>query len=527
MKVAVIADPHIDFSVDPLSYEASKERTLGRRTDIADILLLRTIHRLNRYIRPDLVLIVGDLINDPSSPLADTYYEKIKAMLSILKMPYIVIPGNHDVGNDRFYRFFDRPNEGKIDIGGVRFLVFTDPEEPGYNARRTAEDLERMKAAREDGFSGPIVTVQHVPLWPPHLGDWPYNYTNIVEILDVMRSVNIKLAISGHYHRGFRLRVDDGSVFMAAAALCEDPFPFWVVSLNPDSAGADFAEVKVEEIVNKLPNIGLVDAHVHTPFAYCNENMDIRKALVLAEAFGLRGVRFTEHSSHLYFSRQDYSRGRLDKIDTSSEHCRIKRYFEELSSAGVNPEWMGLEVDCDPTGRPVVRDEDKARAGLIIGAVHRLSSLDKLGNRRTNSSGISKDTDRKDRNKDEIGADMSTIREAKEEFVSLHRKFLASGIDILAHPFRVFRRAGLEVPEDLFPIIARLLRENNVAAEINFHTNTPAVEFFKLCIDSGVKLSLGSDAHNLYEVGLLHPHLELLRSCGISDSELGRFLVHK
>ena len=56
-----------------------------------------------------------------------------------------------------------------------------------------------------------------------------------------------------------------------------------------------------------------------------------------------------------------------------------------------------------------------------------------------------------------------------------------------------------------------------MAAEINFHGNEPYPEFLELCIREGVKISLGSDSHNLYEVGFFHPHLALLRDLGVYD----------
>ena len=40
----------------------------------------------------------------------------------------------------------------------------------------------------------------------------------------------------------------------------------------------------------------------------------------------------------------------------------------------------------------------------------------------------------------------------------------------------------------------------------------------------GVKLTLASDAHNLYEVGELAPHLELLRSIGF-DGDVEEILL--
>ena len=64
----------------------------------------------------------------------------------------------------------------------------------------------------------------------------------------------------------------------------------------------------------------------------------------------------------------------------------------------------------------------------------------------------------------------------------------------------------------------RLLREQGTAAEINFHTNEPSADFVRLCLEQGVKLTFGSDAHNLYEVGEFSPHLALLREAGFSGN---------
>ncbi len=70
----------------------------------------------------------------------------------------------------------------------------------------------------------------------------------------------------------------------------------------------------------------------------------------------------------------------------------------------------------------------------------------------------------------------------------------------------------------------KLLKKHNVAAEINYHTNEPSEEFFSKCIRSGVKISFGSDAHNLYEVGEFYYHLQLLQRCGY-DGDIGDILV--
>jgi len=110
-----------------------------------------------------------------------------------------------------------------------------------------------------------------------------------------------------------------------------------------------------------------------------------------------------------------------------------------------------------------------------------------------------------------------SITEVRDRFMRFTEQLITSGVDILAHPFRYFRRRNLEVPQEFFRLIARLLAEHTVTAEINYHTNSPDPEFFSICLELGVKLSIASDAHNLLEVGELKPHLEFLETLGVTD----------
>ena len=84
----------------------------------------------------------------------------------------------------------------------------------------------------------------------------------------------------------------------------------------------------------------------------------------------------------------------------------------------------------------------------------------------------------------------------------------------LAHPFRVFQGRRPALISKLAPALARLLKENNVAAEINYHNVTPSKQLIKACLEAGTKLTLGSDSHTLAELGEFWPHLRLLESCG-------------
>ncbi len=479
MRIAVLADIHLADGC-PLP---------ERNADIADILLRRTVHRLNRLIRPDLTLVLGDLINDGERVDAVEKLERLRETLSLLEGPAIVLPGNHDLPLDRFHQVFPPPPDW-LDVGGVRFLPCIDAEAPGYNATRRENDLERMRQARAN-HAGPIVVLHHVPLFPPGAGDCPYNYTNADAVIAAMRESGIGLALGGHYHRGFELE-RDGITYLCCPALCEAPFTFLEVSLENGKMETVRHELRLPEA------LGLVDCHTHTQFAYCSENMDMEKAARLAPEFGLKGLALTEHTSQLYFSREDCNRGTYAQgmAGAKTEDNRMPDYWRQAArAAAAHPRLrVGLEVDADGAGGLVLSPRDRDQAALLIGAIHALPL-----------------TDIQTRDAAEIAGC----------FLSLQKKLVRTGIGILAHPLRIFRRRGVATPPAVLAPTVKMLRENGVAAEINFHTNEPDPEFFKQCLAAGVKLALGSDAHNLYEIGEFAPHLQFLEElgCGAADLE--------
>jgi len=473
VRIAVLADIHFGES-SPCS---------ERRSNLADILLLRAVHRLNRWIKPDLTVILGDILDDGNGPDASARRATLHKYISKLDSPVVILPGNHDGDRDSFYEVFARPPEA-VDVGPVRVLTFDDPEEPGWNARRTEPDLHRLRAERAQ-HAGSLVTLQHVPVIPAGSDLSPYRYLNDTAVIDAMAGDGLTLAISGHYHEGLDLIKEFSCAFLAAPALCEKPFSF----LTVDIAGND---VSFRRHDLAMPaELRLRDLHVHSYFAYCSENMDFQRALLLTDAFNLRGLAFTEHSGQLYFDSDTYWHGLfLDGSVSPQVPNRAGGYFREAAAeVDSSIALVGLEADCDFLGKPVVRAEDRSRSQLLLGAVHSLPELE---------------------------SPQPDLDRAADQFMAMTAGLVASNIHILAHPFRVFRRARLPVPEQLFPAVVALLRQHGVAAEINFHTNEPSADFVAMCISAGVKLAFGSDAHNLYEVGEFQPHLDLLRTCGVS-----------
>ncbi|HUT73498.1 MAG TPA: metallophosphoesterase [Armatimonadota bacterium] len=481
LKIVALSDTHY----------ARCDAALRGSGAIADILLRRAVHRINRMIQPDVTLLLGDLLENGEGPDAEASWRRLRAIADGLESPFIALPGNHDGDPEAFYRVFPRPGE-MLDLKGMRFLIFLDPEEPGYNARRLPGDLARMATAHQ-GHDGPVVMLQHCSLFPPGTSDCPFNYVNADDITAHMRQHDIGLAISGHFHLGVDLIRHGAGDFVIAPALCEPPFAFLEIELDRGQVSVTRHQLRMP------PELELIDCHLHTPFAYCADDMDFPKAVALAQDLGLAGLVFAEHSGQLYYDAETYRRGDFLQAGIATAYGRSDRMARYLATAGAYcpPASLGLEADCDYAGRPVLRAHDRREVAVLLGAVH---SLPELRNPRPDPA------------------------RAADELLAALDRFVSSGINVLAHPFREFRRAGLEPPASLFALVVRLLREHGVAAEINFHTNEPAEAFVRLCIESGVKLALGSDAHGLWQVGEFAPHLRLLRQCGC-DGDLGAVLA--
>ncbi len=476
LKIAVIADIH---------YRETASNTT-RQGHLGAVLLRRAVERINRLVLPDVTVLLGDLLDCGDGPLARRQRCELADIAQKLVSPLIVLPGNHDGELSEFYLDFPKP-PAWLDIGGYRLLPFADVGDVNFNAQRSDADLRLMQAARS-GFSGKIVQLQHTSLFPSGAHDCPYNFTNIDEITSCMRRSAIDLSVSGHYHNGFGPLITDAGTFVGAPALCEEPFVFLEITWRNERVTVERHSLKMP------PELGLIDCHVHTPLAYCSENMDFEKSSSLARCFGLAGLAFTEHSGHLYFPASDYWSGRCLRMPLPAHGASIDRMpgYLERARAVKPPAFVGIETDCGWDGRPLLRMRDGRKLDFMIGALHRLPGLD--------------------------GENIDSER-AADAFLKLLRVFLQSGIAVLAHPFRVFRRANQPVPQRLISPTVGLLKKYGVAAEINFHSNQPDPLFIGECLRAGVKVSFGSDAHNLYEVGDFALHLNLLKEIGF-DGDL-------
>ena len=474
MRLAVLSDIHF-MSAPPAT-------PFARRGEYGDTFLLRAVHRFNRFIKPDAVLVAGDLINDPNDPDAGKLLTELKKTLDLLTVPYRVIPGNHDPAPEVFYNIF-AGHQKPLDVGQFRILPFADPETPINNACRRPEDLDRMRQAREN-WPGELIALQHVPVGPADNHPCEYNFDNADAVLEAMKKYRFNLCISGHEHAGLPVREWNGITLVTAPGLCESPFSYLI--LDVDETGA--VSVTRENLAMD-PALKLEDHHVHTTFAYCCENLTLPKTGELAELFGLAKLVYTEHSAHLLFLKEEcWQRFHFDLGAPGADpaHCRMEQYFRAQKTIQNGFELTGMEVDYDCNGKAVLLPDTREKLSFINGAVHALAS----------------------------DGDPNGYEAMKKEFMQQNEAILKSGVNALVHPFRIFsfrfNRIQHPTPEDLFDPLVQLLKKYHTAAEINFHCNHPEEEFFSMCIKNGIKISLGSDTHNLYEVGEFYPHVKLL-----------------
>lgn len=226
LRLAVIADIHYG---DRLNL-----RNPGRRGLEGARLFTRVLRRLAAEGWPDAVILGGDLIDCAGADdlTVGARLDELADILASVPVPAIVIPGNHDLPPEEFYRHVP-PLPEYFEIGGARVIPFLDPGRPGWNAERLPEDFAKFDRARA-GFAGPLIALQHVPLFPSGTDAAPYGYLNGDAIIRKMHETGCVLSISGHHHSGSGMVFDGRCSYLCVPALCESPFSFARVELGDD-----------------------------------------------------------------------------------------------------------------------------------------------------------------------------------------------------------------------------------------------------------------------------------------------------
>lgn len=482
LRVALIADVHYVNAADHVCPVPERHASLGRE------FVQRVVNRLRRLESVDAIVLLGDLVDNGLASGVELDLNDLKMEVEKAGVPVLVVPGNHGANAERLLQLFgDRA--GVHEVNGYRLTTFADEYASGDYCTRSRRDLEELRAASDGRPHDSLVAFQHNPVYPPIESSYPYNLTNAAEVMEAYRQSGVALSVSGHYHEGLPVCEQDGVRYLISPALCEAPFRFLTVTL-------DGREVAVEEHALKMGAAsGIVDVHAHTEYAYCGDGVDARTSVAKSKLLGLGGVTLTEHSGQLYCSPEDFWSTRflnepsLIRRQRATGLDRMPRYLREMRALrSEDPGFirLALEVELNIEGKLTLLDEDREHFDLLVGAVHWLPD----------------------------NVDAATRAATLKGFMQVTEGLVTSGIDVLAHPFRYFRRSSDAASTELYRPVAQLLAAHVVAAEVNYHTNEPEVEFFAMCLEEGVKIAFGSDSHSPEEVGEFFPHLQLLKRAG-------------
>ncbi len=468
----------------------------ARRCEWGALLLRKALLRLRHQgIQPNLILLLGDIVNDGTASDAEQDLRTVADFAHKIGVPVLAVPGNHDGAAARIQRIFRCP-PGLYEIGGYGFLLFHDEVGEGDVTVRPLDGLSLPQRAAKSKPGLPLIALQHNPLHPPIVSDYPFMPVNTKQILKSYADAGVWLSLSGHYHPGEPPSSLNGVTYYTVPALCEAPFRFALLRLRDRS-------FELNELHLQMDTPGLWDVHCHTEFSYCGTTVRARRNIELSRELGLAGLCLTEHAFQLYFEnetawsfrwqtdpilvRRTWSRGRHRMQDYRQFVAPLRDRFVRL----------GLEVDLRSNSRLLLAPEDAQGWDILVGSVHQIPALD---------------------------MSRTAQEDAERLFLRETARLLKQPIQVLAHPFRFFRRAQRARPQHLYGEVASMLARSGVAAEINYHTNSPDPLFLRECVKRGVRLALGTDSHDLEEVGELYPHLAVLQEAGISKDELPHVL---
>jgi len=496
-RCAVMKETHLELLVlSDLHFtnHASESCPVPERKGIlAAELAVRAIREARRQFQPDALVLLGDLVNDGTLPGAGRDLEELRQELRIFEGPILAVRGNHDLPKERFAEILDQ-RPGITRLKGVCLLSFWDSWNERDEGFRDPTHMRQLEEIR--GNDEVLIVLQHNPLHPPIASTYPFMLSCAEEIMSRYHDAHVCLSLSGHFHPGQESSCSDGVQYVTAPALCEFPHKYLRVSVQG-------LKVQVSAFSLGLPDRpSLMDLHCHTEFAYCGEDVSVSGAIQRAQALKLDALAFAEHAGQLYVTREQFwSAAHLQGRHVLQQAVRdgqgrMKNFKRTVLSERSDRLKVGLEVELDKDGELTLLEEDTEGWDHLVGAVHWLPPP----------------------------YDSSSQVEAERGFMATTEKLLAHGVQVLAHPFRFFRRAELQKPPHLYCPVAQLLAEYHVAAEINYHSNEPDPAFIACCLEQGVKISLGSDSHRLYEVADFHPHLRLLRQVTGDSSNLEEIL---
>jgi 3',5'-cyclic AMP phosphodiesterase CpdA len=212
---------------------------------VAELARLRqTVEQVNR-LKPGLVIICGDLVNEPTPKS----FADFNAARAGFKVPCYCVPGNHDVGDVPTAQSLARYRQaiGKdyysFEHGGFTFIVVNTQlwktSVPGESEKHDTWFKATLAAAAQK--KSPVVVAGHIPLFG-RAPDEPNGHDNLPrakrrELLSLFEQYGVQLMLAGHTHRTLILQYKQTQMVTSATTSMNvdfRPFGFRLWHLTPD-----------------------------------------------------------------------------------------------------------------------------------------------------------------------------------------------------------------------------------------------------------------------------------------------------
>jgi len=221
------------------------------------------------------------------------------------------------------------------------------------------------------------------------------------------------------------------------------------------------------------------DFHIHTSYSSDGEDA-VAPIVEAAEARELAAIAITDHGPELSVGISP------DKIIPMLQDIELAR------KDARTPVLIGMEANIVGTDGEIDLDEWVVeKLDVVVVGLHRLGSF---GHQPEELA------------REYLSAVMNVVKRQR--------------VDILAHPFQFHRYLATHLSQDEIDEFVKLAAEKEVAIELNSKYRVPDEDLLRACLREGVKLSIGTDAHTVAEVGRIDWPMAMLRRVGAKAEDL-------
>jgi Icc protein len=232
LTMGIVTDLHFG----PAAYHEGKLRKL---THHAGDLAMQFVRAMNEDVKPDLIVNLGDDLEDESRETDLARYAECQAILRTAEAPLVNVAGNHDTVNltrEDLNRFWERPRDASLfysfdHASGWHFVVLHTAERKDRDVRIAAPQLAWVKSDLA-ATSRPTVVLMHHSASDQDLDDsrWFFGrgHVALVEQRRELRKIfeesgprKVRAVFNGHLHRN-HLDVIGGIPYVTVQSLIEN-----------------------------------------------------------------------------------------------------------------------------------------------------------------------------------------------------------------------------------------------------------------------------------------------------------------